>query len=1150
MSAWWVRLCFALVLISGALEFRSFTASTNSRPKSDTQQPALTPTESADFQLIPGKPFERELKGGETHRYPLQLKADDYLKLVVEQKGIDVVVRLLGPDGKVNQEVDSPNGTQGPEPVSLIVEQAGNYTLEVASGEKTVKPGKYELKLEALRLAGDQDRATLEIETLMAKAEKLRLAGKYNDALPLAAQALEKSENVLGKEHPFSAARLNNLGELYYYKGDYQKAEPLYQRSLVIREKALGPDHPDVATSLNNLAVLYKNKGDYQKAEPLSRRSLAIREKVFGPDHLEVAQGLNNLAVLYKSKGDLIRAEPLYRRSLAIYETALGVDHLEVAQSLNNLAVLYRDKGDFAQAEPLFLRSLAIREKALGPHHRDVANSLNNLASLYHDKGNYPGAEPLYQRSLAINEKALGPDHPEVATSLNNLAALYWAQGDYQKVESLYQRALTIREKALGPHHRDVANSLNNLAVLYRAQGDYQKAEPLYQRALTIREKALGPDHSDVAQNLNSLAILYQAKGDLTQAQTLYQRSLAIWEKALGPDHPEVATSLNNLAGVYQAKGETAQAISFLTRGNDTNERDLMRNLAAGSEYQKALYLKKTAGSTDQSISLHVREAPQDRAALQMALTVILRRKGRALDAMTNTMAILRSQSDPETQKLLDAYTSIVGQISVQTLRGPGKNKLEEHLAYLKSLETEKDRLENDISRRSREFKVQTTPITLEGVQNLIPSDAALVEYAWYRPYDVKTRTSGTPRYVAYVLKSPGSPGNSKNQKPETKNRDSKLSSDSQDPQDPQDSQDFLLQFADLGEAEPIDRAVAVLRKTLSNPKADLDREVKPAAQALDRLVMKPVRALVGGTKHLLLSPDGALNLIPFAALVDEQGKFLVETYTLTYLTSGRDLLRLQVRIPHQEPALVLADPDYRDGKGPLLVGKQYAPLARLKGTALEGTALEQLLPGSRLKMQLEATKEELKATHRPEILHLATHGYFLEDVPRAAPAAGSRTLARAEESVSLNPDQLRVENPLLRSWLFFTGANQGGTANEGTMTALEAAQLDLWGTKLVTLSACETGVGEAKTGEGVYGLRRALVLAGSEAQMMSLWSISDQGTRELMVDYYTRLKAGEGRSEALRNVQLRLLKHPKFKHPYFWASFIQSGEWRNLAGQ
>ncbi|MBX7223741.1 MAG: tetratricopeptide repeat protein [Blastocatellia bacterium] len=1329
----------AMFMLGGTMMFQLTPALTRVARQAPPKPPAAATTSTG---IQAGVHQERQLRGDEHHSYRLTLKANNYVKLIVEQKGIDVVVRLVGPEGKILQEVDSANGTQGPETLSYIVEQDGNYTIDVASVEKTARVGKYELKQETLRVATDQDRATLEFETLLAQAEKLRGAGKYDQALPLAQQALEQCERKFGSEHLFVARSLTTLATVYFLKGDSAKAEPLFLRSLGMYEKTFGPNHPETATTLNNLAVFYKNKGDYAKAEPLNQRALAIREKTLsqdhpavaesldslamlykskgdytkaeplfqraldirektlGPNHREVASTLNNLAAFYQDKGDLLRAELMFQRALAISEKTLGPDHPEVATRLNNLAALYRDKGNYAQAEPLCLRSLAIWEKTLGPDHPDVASSLNNLAGLYYlkgdyargeqlyqrslsirekvlgpdhldvaktlnnlavlyktkgeytkaepmyqraltirekslgpfhpavattlhnlanfyrDKGDYWQAEPLYLRSLAIAEKSLGPDHPELAITLNQLAALYQEKGDFVKAELFYQRSLAIKEKALGPDHSSVAGSLNNLATLYYFKGDFAKAEPMYQRALTIREKALGPNHTDVAASLNNLAALYrdngdyakaelfyqrslaikekalgsehpefakslynlgglyQNKGDATQAEALFKRSLAIWEKAfgsdhpdvarslnnlarvyqdkgdaaqaealfkrslairekiLGPAHPEVAQSLNNLAGFYQAKGETGQAISYLIRGNETTERDLMHNLASGSEHQKALYLKKTASLTDQSISLHVQQAPQDRTALQAALTVILRRKGRTLDAMTNAISILRSQSDPETQKLLEGYRSIVGQISVQTLSGPGKNKPEAHLATLASLEAQKDKLENDISRRSGEFKVQATPITLEGVHKQIPADAVLVEYAVYRPFDPKSRQSGAPRFVVYVLKGP---------KPQVPNPKS----------EPETNPDVEIQFADLGEAEPIERAVATLRKVLSDKSKSVNRHVKPAAQALDRLVMNPVRALVGTTKHLLLSPDGALNLIPFAALANERGQYLVEQYNLTYLTSGRDLLRLEVKLNSQGEPLVMADPDYATGAGPQLLGQAFPPLRRLTGTQAEGEQLKKIFPNAQLKLKEEAGETVLKQVNRPELVHIATHGYFLKDtVEETSAEAGTRLLVRPEFQ-SVSSEQVRANNPLLRSWLFFAGANRGGTEeNDGTMTALEAAQLNLWGTKLVTLSACDTGLGVVKNGDGVYGLRRALVLAGSEAQMMSLWPVSDQGTRELMVDYYTRLKTGEGRSEALRNTQLKLLKDPKRQHPYFWASFIQSGEWANLAGE
>ena len=254
--------------------------------------------------------------------------------------------------------------------------------------------------------------------------------------------------------------------------------------------------------------------------------------------------------------------------------------------------------------------------------------------------------------------------------------------------------------------------------------------------------------------------------------------------------------------------------------------------------------------------------------------------------------------------------------------------------------------------------------------------------------------------------------------------------------------------------------------------------------------------------------------------------------------------------------ALVLADPDFgaTGGKPTKRAedrGRRSADLSRasihygpLPGTAQEAKAIAPLL-GTQPVTRAHATETALKQVHQPSVLHVATHGYFLPDQPE------ERNTGLDQGFSSDRPlPAPRTENPLLRSGLALAGANrlQSGT-EDGLLTALEASGLDLWGTQLVVLSACETGIGNVQTGEGVYGLRRALVNAGAETQVMSLWKVDDAATRDLMVDYYRRLQAGEGRSEALRQAQLAMLHSKDRRHPYYWASFIVSGDWHNLQG-
>jgi CHAT domain-containing protein/Tfp pilus assembly protein PilF len=919
------------------------------------------------------------------------------------------------------------------------------------------------------------------------------------------------------------AKRLTADAERLYAQGKYDQALPLAQRALAVREKALGPDHPDVATSLNDLAELYEAKGDYARAEPLHLRALAIREKALGPFHPQVAATVNNLAELYRAKGDYARTEAFHLRALAILEKAFGPSHPNVARSLNNLALLYKTKGDSARAEPLYLRALAIREKALGPDHTDVAQTLNNLAQLYQSNGDYARAEPLYLRAVAIFEKALGPSHPDVARLLNNLAELYRTEGVPARAEPLQLRAVAIFEKALGPDHPDFATCLANLALVYHDEGDLAHAEPLHVRSLAIREKALGPFHPDVALSLNNLALLYQAKGDPARAEPLLQRALGIWEKALGPDHSIVALYLDNLAALSIVQGRLPRAVSFARRAADIQDRNASAVLATGSEDQKRAYMNKLVNETYADISQHVRHGAADRDAARLALTVILRRKGRVLDAMTDSFAALRRSLDTGDRVVLDRLTSVYARLTALAARGPGRATPEQYQKDLAALGQERQALEADVGRRSAAFRAEQHLVTLPEVQAKIPPGAALVEIARYAPLELPAghpAYHGVARYVAYVLHPTGEPT-----------------------------------FADLGEAAPLEAAISTLVRALGDP--DLTHDPKPAARALDRLLMAPIRALLGDTRWVFLSPDGALNLIPFGALVDEQGHYLVESTLFSYVTSGRDLLRFgdDHARPRQAP-LILADPAFDDAvvaPGPEATRRDVRSidmvtraLAPLPSTADEARTIARLFPDARVLLRAQATEEAVKAAHAPRFLHLATHGFFLPEMPvpevlrdqspGAAPTAAERSALRERES------------PLLRSGIALAGFNRRQTGSDaGVLTALEAAGLDLYGTRLVVLSACETGLGQASTGEGVYGMRRALTMAGAESQVMSLWKVDTGRTRELMEAYYRKLEGGAGRSEAMRAVQLAMLASPQTASPNLWAAFIVSGEWRTL---
>ncbi len=372
-----------------------------------------------------------------------------------------------------------------------------------------------------------------------------------------------------------------------------------------------------------------------------------------------------------------------------------------------------------------------------------------------------------------------------------------------------------------------------------------------------------------------------------------------------------------------------------------------------------------------------------------------------------------------------------------------------------------------------------------------------------------------------------------------------------------------------MGDAETLETALSAFREAIAGRGID----VLERARQLDALTMEKIRPLLGDAGKLLISPDGGLNLVPFAALVDETGHFLIENFGLSYVTSGRDLLRPVSPLPSREDPLVLggahfnATPQYSRGEANRSRDMQALEFGHLPGTKNEAKQIRKILglPKNRLRIGKAANEEAVKSVRGPRILHLATHGFFLPD--------SSTNLQQGTNHPEYVSRRLQ-EAPLLRSGLALTGFNNRHKvtgANDGVLTAEEVKNLDLWGTEVVTLSACETGLGDVQNGEGVFGLRRALVLAGARTQVMSLWKVDDRATSDLMVSWYEQLNRGVPRAEAMRAVQLAALQgrhlpatnrplarglrnkgeadvpaDPRLsgtRHPYYWASFIVSGE-------
>ena len=847
--------------------------------------------------------------------------------------------------------------------------------------------------------------------------------------------------------------------------------------------------------------------GRYADAIPKAERALALREEVLGKSHLDVALSLNRLGNLYQMQGLYRRAEPLYLRSLAIREAALDKNHPSIAASLNNLAVIYSDQGLYGQAEPLYLRALSIHEAIAGSNHPDVAKMLSNLATLYCQQGLYDRAEPLLQRALAIDEAALGQSHPDVGGMLNNLGGLYQAQGLSGRAEPFFARSLTTWEAVLGKDHPDVANALFNLASIYVDQESYDRAEPLLKRAIAILEAALGQSHPDLAGPLQRLGDVYVARGSYDRAEPLLERALAIREEAMGRTHPAVIQSLVALAQLRLGQRRLGEAVPLFARALGISEGRLRQEALGFSESRLAGFLQ-LLGKDEQRLDSLARAHPDDADVRRLALTSALLFRGRSVaQAAETSRAILRGLG-PQDREAFQHLRALRTQLAQLSLDGPGPLAPAQYRERLARLEEEGDALETEIAKRSAPLRALTelpSAATIpERVASALPRDGVLVELVEYLD------KPGQQRYLALVL-----------------------------------SPDGHTAAVDLGPADAIDRVATQLRDALSRR----DDGFQATARKLHQLAFKPLQRALGNARKVFLAPDGQLSVVPFAALHDGR-RFLADTFDFTYLTSGRDLLPGPGDAPVPASVVVLANPDYgvspvaaaSERSAPLerffsgeragLAGQRWAPLP---GTRQEAEAIRRLLPEAQLFLGADASKDRLLHLATPDILHIASHGFFLEDAP--APS-GTRSLGT---SAPLEGKAIpRPPDPLLRSGLALAGASSPSDLSNSLVTALELSGLNLWGTELVVLSACDTGRGDVRLGQGVYGLRRAFVVAGVETLVVSLWKVDDQTTHAIMESYYRNLLEGRGRAEALRLAMLSLrAQHP---HPYYWAPFIAVG--------
>lgn len=863
----------------------------------------------------------------------------------------------------------------------------------------------------------------------------------------------------------------------------------------------------------------------------LNRLTESLMEQLRSQQHLALTQAQADPALRQRR---LNQAYAQYETVLSLYEHSFGPNHSLTNRIRQELLVFYHLAGDTVRSQRLMATQLDSLEPQLEatatppqPFSLDGgwANSpQGQLLGLYQWTGNYRQAEAILRQTLETASTTA-----DQAFLLVQLGTFLNAQGDYQGGLAAFEQANHLAAALWQANPRAASNqtalsgyrfTLTALAGSHLVLGHYDQAEALWQQSHRLESEL--PGYLRSTENMDLLrAHLYRRQGAYDQAETIWRRWLA-YQSTVMQSTDE--STLNTLAELSWARGNLAQAVDFRQRALAVEEEQIIRALSAASDQESQDYIAQFRDTVSITVSFSIAAATHPPAAA-LGLTNVLQRKGRTLDLLATRQRYLQDQLSPPAQRLLVQLEEVRSQLSNLIFQPDQPDP--QRLAHL---QTEAAHLEQQLASSTNLIPDNLSGVTTAAVQQKLPAQTALVEYVLYQPYDLDqpfTQALGAPRYMAYVLHPQGD-----------------------------------VAAIDLGEAATIDQQIENLRRQLQHPFTPLDA-VHQAGRQLHQLLIEPLT--LGTAEHLLLAPDGQLNLIPFAALVDDNQRYLIERYRLTHLTSGRDLLKVPAPATSNPPLLV-GNPDYSEAAQPTTVATQRgtglgitrAPdlrqlqFAQLPGTEAEVRAIAQMLDQATVLTGPTATETALKQAQSPRILHIATHGFFLEDIVSPPSSLAQRAAPNISPSLGMRAPIDRPTasqtHPLLRSGLALAGFNpRQSTPDDGVLTALEASTLNLQGTQLVVLSACETGVGDVATGEGVYGLRRALTLAGAESLLTSLWQVDDQATKDLMVAYYQRLLNQSGRSEALRQAQLAMAQNPTYQHPYYWAALVFSGNWRPL---
>lgn len=1003
-------------------------------------------------------------------------------------------------------------------------------------------------------------------EALDRQLEQLYLSGDMAGAVKTAKLALDAAST------PKQSGRsIDRLGFLYYNSGNLKDGEALLRQGLELRREKLGADTADYAESANDLALFCRDTRRFPEAQALAEEAVAVRSRVLGANDPVVAESLETLGSIFSGEGEYEKSATTLERARSIYQSHIDATNPappEYGTLMVNLSGNYQRLGKYRKAETSFDTALDVLRKTIGVNHPIYATSLLGPAYLETDLGNYSAAEKFFAEAEPLLKKGLGETHPIYGQFLDHRAVLYQAMGNAAGAEADYRTALELRKKTYGPKHTIVASTLRNYgrlvyarnpmegetllteaATIYanssdrpafeyantllslgeaeRKRGDLPAARATFQKALDVAAQGLGANHPVYANALASLGLVHQALHEFAEAGDQFRQAIAIVTQSEGENHPDMARYVGYYAALLDQQGAFAGALPLYRRSFEINDSVLSSILNIGSERTKAEALANLDDPIPALVAYQQRAGDQFPEARTLALEAVARRKGRVLDHVRDWREKLRESSASDVRERLNQWQNILEcESSLTTALGyrdlkpavSGTCPIEEFgrlLAALRmnstaafghkvvdalsGLHQRSDKLEADLSRDVPGFG-QASHITREDMRARLAPDEILIEMVAFQKH-----------YGAFSLESSGA-----------------------------------LHWIDLGPSPPIDRAVRDLITAANDWSTSLahhETQSAAASQATAREALRqisqalaPLTAQLNSNQpvhRLRIAPDGLLTLVPFAALSYAPGRFLVERFAISYLSAGRDLVTPADPSQPLGPPLIALSPGNRGGQARTF---RSEGLEHLDGAELEARYLQKLLPRSQLLAEGEATEQKVKELRRPSLLHIVGHGLVRGNEDCAAePVSPSCALSGMDPGArAMSLSAIVLEEAYGRG---------AASTQDGLLTALELESVDLKGSEMLVLSQCRMAAGVPSSSDGVYGMRRAAAIAGVKTFVAPLWNVSDSTERALMHRFYSELRVGKDRAQALRLAMLQQMRMPQAKSFLYWAPVILTGD-------